>query len=372
MIERTTYTSTPRKESIVQCIGAFITPHGFGHATRGIAVLEALQRRLPNLGIEICTTVPEHLFTESLANVTMHPVVPDIGLVQHNALVNDLPATVAALDALLPFGEETIDRFAQTLKNCSCILSDIAPLGILVAERAGVPSILVENFTWDWIYQPYIAACPELEPHARALAAIYSRATLHIQTEPVCKAIPGNQTCPPVFRNTRTVPEAVRKSIGAGTRKIVLVSLGGIEFALPCWQQLDQMADCFFVLAGQPKNCLLTPNCLAISRHSHLYHPDLIGAADLVVFKSGYSTAAECLQTGTRAVCITRPTFGESRVLDRYIRENLDGTLLDEETFLAGTWIDQLPELLTRPRLQPATQNGADCIADLLLPLVCR
>jgi len=361
-----------RNKSIVQRIGAFITPHGFGHATRAIAVLEALQRHLPYLGIDICTTVSKCLFTESLANVTIHSVVPDIGLVQLSALAIDLPATAAALDEMLPFGEETVDRLAQSLKNCSCILSDIAPLGILVAERAGIPSILVENFTWDWIYRSYIAECPELEHHARDLASIYSRATLHIQTEPVCNPIPGTETCPPIFRKTRTAPEAIRKIIGAGTRKIVIVSLGGIDFALPGWQQLDRMTDCFFVLAGQQENRLITQNCLTISRQSELYHPDLIGAADLVVFKSGYSTAAECLQAGTRAVCITRPTFAESRVLDHYIRENLEGTLLDEDTFLAGTWIDHLPEMLARPRPQPATFNGADCIAELLLPLICR
>jgi len=356
----------------VQHIGAFVTPHGFGHATRAIAVLEALQHRLPDIGVTICTTVPEHLFTESLAHVTMHSVVPDIGLVQHNALVNDLPATVAALDLLLPFAEESIDRLAHTLQNCSCILADIAPLGILVAERLGVPSILVENFTWDWIYQPYLATCPELVPHAQMLAAIYSRATLHIQAEPVCNPIPGALTCPPVFRKIRTGPAAIRECIGAGTRKIVVVSLGGIDFALPGWQQLNRMTDCLFILAGQPENRLLTPNCLAISRHSALYHPDLIGAADLVVFKSGYSTTAECLQAGTRAVCITRPSFAESKVLGQFVRENLAGTLLDEETFLAGTWIDQLPELLARPRPQAARVNGAECIADLLLSLPGR
>ena len=356
----------------MQHIGAFITPHGFGHATRTIAVLEALQRRLPNLGVEICTTVPEALFAASLANIRMNPLVPDIGLVQHNALASDLPATITALNNLLPFAETTISKLAKALKHCSCILSDIAPLGILVAERIGIPSILVENFTWDWIYQPYIAEHPGLEPHAKELKAIYSRATLHFQTEPVCNPVVDAETCPPIFRKSRTAPETVRHGIGAGTRKIVLVSLGGIDFALPGWQQLDRMTDCFFVLAGQPETCLLKPNCLALSRQSQLYHPDLIGAADLVVFKSGYSTAAECLQAGTRTICISRPAFAESRILDRFIQKKLHGTLMDEATFLAGTWIDQLPEILAGPRPKPAVFNGADCIANQVLPLLCR
>lgn len=366
------YTSAARKESPVQRIGAFITPHGFGHATRTIAVLEALQHRIPDLAIEICTTVSGQLFAESLDNLTIHRLIPDIGLIQKDALRIDLAATARALDGLLPFADNQINRLADTLSGCNAILCDIAPLGILVAERAGIPSVLVENFTWDWIYQPYIAKCPELEPHARALAEIYNRATLHIQVEPVCNALPGRINCPTVFRRTRNSPENIRRHLGAGQKKIVVISLGGINFQMPGWQQMHSHKDCFFVLAGQPEHRLLTPNSLAISRHSAIYHPDLIGAAELVVFKSGYSTVAECLQTGTRAVCITRPSFAESKVLARFVENRLEGTLLLEEEFLAGTWIDNLPQILSRPRPLPATINGAECIAEQLITLFYR
>jgi len=32
-------------------------------------------------------------------------------------------------------------------------ICEIAPMGILVAKETRVPAILVDNFTWDWIYQ---------------------------------------------------------------------------------------------------------------------------------------------------------------------------------------------------------------------------
>lgn len=87
----------------------------------------------------------EHLFRESLENYTIHQVVPDIGIIQHDALNSDLPATIEALDRLLPFSVELIQILAEKVQGCSCILCDIAPLGIVVAEAAGIPSVLVEN-----------------------------------------------------------------------------------------------------------------------------------------------------------------------------------------------------------------------------------
>lgn len=334
----------------MRAIGAFITPHGFGHATRAIAVLAELQLRYPSLRLQLFTTVPEHLFRQSLNNFTLHRVVPDIGLVQHDALESDLGATVRALDELLPFRTRQVQQLAAAVADCSCILCDIAPLGIQVAETAGIPSVLVENFTWDWIYQPYVHTCPELERHRQALAAIYARATLHIQCEPVCNPVQNAILCPPVFRQVH--PDAageIRQQLVLGPRKLILVSLGGLDFQLPCWQQLSTFADCYFLLAGQAEYRQITPNCLTLPHQSQFFHPDLVAAADLVVCKGGYSTVAECCQHGTRILCVARPDFAESAILARFVQERLGGEILTLDEFLTGNWLDQLPERLQRP-----------------------
>lgn len=52
--------TTPRR------IGCCITAHGFGHATRAAAVMEALGRRLP-VDCTIVTAAPAQLFAESLS-----------------------------------------------------------------------------------------------------------------------------------------------------------------------------------------------------------------------------------------------------------------------------------------------------------------
>ncbi len=354
----------------MQRIGVFITPHGLGHATRAIAVLEALQRCRPGLAVDIFTTVEERIFRESLSQVTMHRVLPDIGLVQHDALCNDLPATARALNRLLPFSPKQLRELGAKVRGCHFLLCDIAPLGILVAEEAGLPSVLVENFTWDWIYRPYLEQCPELGRPAAILADIYSRATLHIQCEPVCNPLVGALTCPPIFRRCRSTPSESRRRLAMDQRRLVLVTLGGLDFRLPHWRKMSRFNDCCFVLAGQQERRQISRNCLALSRHCGVYHPDLIGAADLVVCKSGYSTLAECLQSGTRTACVARQDFAESAVLARFVQKRLGGTILEEGEFLTGSWLEGLEEMLEGPRPVPAVENGADRVAQYLLPLL--
>ncbi len=176
-------------------IACFISPHGFGHATRTIAVLEALHRLVPDLDLHIFTSVPRYLFSETLAVFTYHEVVVDIGLVQGSALTDDLPATIERLDSFLPYSEALVEKLVGLCSDCSFVLCDIAPLGIVVAKRLGIPSVLVENFTWDFIYAPALTRHPTLKKHAVFLKNISQLATHRIQTEPLCQTARRDMLC---------------------------------------------------------------------------------------------------------------------------------------------------------------------------------
>lgn len=343
-------------------IAAFITPHGYGHATRAIAILEAIQQRTPERELRLFTTVPEHLFATSLSHFTRYAITCDIGVIQHDALNCDVEATRRALDTFLPFSDQLLDELATHLQACSGVLCDISPLGIAAARRAGIPSLLVENFTWDWIYRAH----PPLHRHADMLAEIFSQASYHIQAEPVCKKVAGAMHCPPIFRRSRQAAGSVRDQLAAGQRPIVLVSMGGIGYPMEqLLHKLTQHPDILFILAGQEKSGQLQSNCLTLSHQSRWYHPDLISAADLVVCKSGYSTVAECYQSGTRIMAIDREGFAEAAVLAAFVR-NMQGAVIKEKQFASGTWLEMIEPLLARPRPAPARLNGADLVAGMI------
>ena len=144
-------------------IAYFISPHGFGHATRAAAVMAAIQTLSPGAHFEIFTRAPEWLFQASLpGSFTYQSLMSDIGLVQRSPLQEDLPATLERLEAFLPFDQALVKDLSAQVQELACrlIVCDIAPLGIAVAAQAGLPSVLVENFTWDWIYAGYLDSEP--------------------------------------------------------------------------------------------------------------------------------------------------------------------------------------------------------------------
>jgi hypothetical protein len=350
----------------MQHIGCFISPHGFGHATRAIAVLEALQILSPDLHIHIFTTVPESIFRQSLANITYHQVVTDIGLSQTSALDGDIPTTIAQLDAFLPFPEELIDDLSKRCDRCLFLLCDIAPLGISVARKMGIPSILVESFTWDWIYAAYTKNFPELTKHVEAFEKIFAQADYHIQTEPLCQVKQRDLACGPIFRTVRQQPAIIRQQLGCGDTKMILITMGGVVQQFPLWDNLSKFSECFFVFTGQRETRQQTKNILMLDQSSKIYHPDLIAAADLVVCKAGYSTIAECCQAGVRVISVGRDDFPETAPLQSFVQNALGGVTIDADNFLSGRWLSMIPDLLLQSRPIPVPENGASAVASFL------
>ena len=305
-------------------------------------MLEALQKDLPNLHPHLFTTVPESLFAETLNNFSYHPLSCDVGLVQKNGLQTDLPATITALQESLPFDHELVNGLASNIQECQLVLCDIAPLGILAAKRAGIISVLIENFTWDWIYKAYLPDHPELQQSIDYLSTQYQQADFHIRTEPVCGSQKGDLLCSPIFRRIRTPPAEIRQSLQCGNGPLILITMGGVDLDLPFVHQLAAISDTFFILAGQQETRRLAENVLLLSRNSGYYHPDLINSADLVICKSGYSTMAECVQSGVPIVTVGRTTFPESAVLEQFCTMQLNGQTLTPEVFLAGNWLKNL------------------------------
>jgi UDP:flavonoid glycosyltransferase YjiC (YdhE family) len=354
----------------VKTVGCFITPHGLGHASRAIAVVEALQQRHENLQIRILTTVPSSIFAQNLRSFSYHPILVDVGLVQRSALAADLDATLAALDRFLPFPPALIDECAEIIRDCQVVLCDIAPLGIIVAERLGIPAVLVENFTWDWLYQSYLPRYPQLTEHCRYLREIFHRAHHHIQTEPLCRRKAGSSHLGPIFRRSRGGSEELRRRFAADSHKLIVVTMGGIDLQLPSFSRFNGFSDYTFVFTGQNETLQATTNVLLLDRRSTCYHPDLMAAADAVICKAGYSSLAECYQAGARVISVGRDDFAETEPLQRFVRQELDGMPIAAECYTDGSWLELLPELLQRDKKAPAKRNGADQVADVLLTLI--
>ena len=352
-------------------VGCCITPHGFGHAARACAVMEALSARI-DVHFEIVTTVPEWFFIESLtAPYTLHPINCDIGLVQRNSLEEDLGQTLELLDRFYPLDLGLVDRVAALFEDCSLLICDIAPLGIAAARSANIVSVLVENFTWDWIYRSYLEQWPEFDYHISYLQQMYAAVDYHLQAEPVCAAVDCDLLTAPIARQRQLEKQVVRDKLQVVDKDtLVLVTMGGVP---EMKMDLDRMAamDPCFVLPGQTDDeMVVRGNLRILPSSSGIYHPDLVAACDAVIGKVGYSTLAEVYQAGVPFGYICRPRFRESAPLAAFIDREMVSIEITEEQFRDSRWLDRVEELCRCPRDRGIRENGSIAttafLADLL------
>lgn len=345
----------------------FISPHGYGHAARAAAVMNAFHRLEPEVHFEIFTQVPTWFFHDSLtASFTYHSLLTDIGLAQKNSLVEDMPETLRRLADFLPFTPAQLDPLAQQLGQLPCrlVVCDISPLGIAAAQTAGLPAVLVENFTWDWIYEGYLASTPQLGLYVELLRRLFTGADYHIQTEPVCHPNSPHVTTRPVSRVSRTPAQVTRQKLGIPVQATaILLTMGGIPWGFESFEALKAYRESCFIIPGGSQQHEVLDNLVLLPHHSAFYHPDLVNASDAVVGKLGYSTLSEVYHAGIPFGYIPRAGFRESEVMRHFVDRHMPSRPITAAQFESGEWLAQLPELLTQPRRPQGQANGAEQVA---------
>lgn len=352
----------------------FITPHGFGHAARAAAVMAAIHRVASNVCFEIFTTVPPWFFSASLTGpYVYHPCVTDVGLVQRTPMEEDLAETVTRLSSFLPFREDALADLIHAVrsKRCLLVICDISPLGIAVARRLGIPSVLIENFTWDWIYEGYAARAPRMKNFGEYLKDYFKGATYRIQTMPVCSPAQVDLVTPPVSRAFRMMPEEVRLRLGVPPHaKMVTVTMGGVSEEMEGMDGIQGAANVIFVAPGGSRVERRTENMILLPRQGDLFHPDLIRASDGVVGKIGYSTLAEVYYAGVPFGFVARPAFRESEALAAFVGSEMQGIEIQDRSFRDGSWAACIAELLGLPRLVREGPEGSTAAARFIMELI--
>lgn len=353
-------------------IAFFITPHGFGHAARAAGVMEALAEIESPILFDIFTTVPAWFFNHSNTfDFRYHSLLTDIGLVQMNPFQEDLPATVQHLKNFLPFDQAQIAPVAEKIRHMQSelVICDIAPMGLLIAREAGVPSVLIENFTWDWIYQGFEEA--GLHEFNQYLQSIFAMATCHIQTQPICNPAPVDFTAGPASRKIKTPSGEIRQRLGISEScKVIIITAGGVPKNYGFIEKLKTQTATHFIIPGASNSVDIQDNLILLPENSEFFHPDLVNASDAVIGKAGYSTIAEVYQAGIPFGYSARAHYRESEPLVSFIENKMHGFAIGQSEFNNGDWIHRIEDLLALPRVQKNTSNGAGQIAGFIASLL--
>lgn len=357
----------------------FISPHGFGHAARACAIMEALQLLIPNIHFDIYTQVPAWFFKQSNGlNFTYHSLLTDVGLYQLGPMQHDLPKTLDALTSFIGLcqSSQVDDIGSEIQKNkCKLIISDISPLGIIVARNAGIASVLVQNFTWDWLYQPYTALYPEFETIIDWFEGIYSSCSHIIRTTPFCHmphyAQKAALTTQPVSRTFRVSRQETRRALGCPENaKLITYTMGGIESNAPVLEGLARNPDFYLLEPGRGDSLIHENNLIILPRQSSFHHPDIINASDLIIGKLGYSTLAETYYAGIPFWYLPRDDFRESTSLADFANRDMHGVAVPPDVLRNNVWLDRLTQSTAQPRIQRQHENGASQAATYIAHLL--
>jgi len=352
-------------------IAFFISEHGFGHASRASAIMNKLFK-YPEIKISIFSKVPKWFFETSLTGGFQYfGMQTDVGLVQMDPFTEDLEKTLGELKSFFPISNQLLDSICGLLKDLKVdfVISDISPLGIEAAGKTQIESMLIENFTWDWIYEPYLSKYPKFSVFIDYLKSIYLKADYHFQTVPICSRDTNFRLTGPIFREKRLLKEEIRNNLGVPVlSKMVLITMGGIPFNSNLIKFNYQKNDLLFVVPGMNvASITIIGNNIFLPHNHGFFHPDLVHASDLVVGKVGYSTIAEVYSAQIPFLYVPRKEFRESMFLEKFIDQEMVSAQIELENIMDGSLNSQIFELLKTPVKLRSILNGADEIANFLI-----
>lgn len=356
-------------------IAYFISSHGFGHASRASAIMEAIYDRDPQIRFEIFTGTPEWLFRDAyLTNYQYHDGAVDVGLVQRSPMEHDLPKTIEAVTKYIDSIPVKAEKIAAELKalDVRTVVCDISPLGIIAGKKAGLPVILFENFTWDWIYEIYEPEYPEFIRIDQRYREFFAQADVRIQSDPLCDPVdqsaPNIYYAPPVSRRPHHSPEELRQKLQIpANHRIGLISMGGIPEDLEFAVNSQIPENVTLLLPGTFTKTEKVGNKILLPHHSGVYHPDMVHAADFVIGKAGYSTIGEVCASGAAYGFISRNNFRESEVTSAFLKNRPNTLEIQMDRFERFTLDEEIHALLAMGKIAPQAVNGSEITAEIIL-----
>jgi L-arabinokinase len=372
----------------VPAVFFYISGHGFGHSVRQIEIVNALLAGggPPDLRIVIRTGAPAWLFARTVRGaIDLRPAETDTGVVQIDALRLDERQTVARARAFLDGTQAFVDREAELLarEDARLVVSDAPALACTAARRAGVPSVVCSNFTWDWIYRAYEPAgdggrevvARTAEAYAAAVAGW--RLPMHGGFETIAPVI----DLPFVARRARRdrSRDELRDALALPReRALALVSFGGYGVERLPLGSLDCTPAWGVVVTGTRSGLAHLPAGICGVTEDDIYahglrYEDLVRAVDVVITKPGYGIISDCIANGAAMLYTPRGNFPEYDVLVREMPAWLRCEPLTMEALLAGRWRRSLDEVSAKPPARrQARTDGAAVAAQLIRERISR
>jgi len=354
-------------------IAYYVSAHGYGHAARQQAVIQALTAR--GARVFVRSAAPAKFF---MAAVHHHPVRYDIGMIQPGPMQVDPVATAQAYADLLDYQPILIQYELAFLhaEQSALIASDMPPVACEIATAAGLPCVVMTHFTWDWIYGYYVSRFPAFVPIVDVIAASYGKATLALQMQiPIphpFTMFPHVEPIPGVAKSPTRTRDQIRADFAVpdGMRMAVL-SMGGHEWGKTDVRALQRLQGWrFLVMPGAYAQVQGDDRFLLIPDEYPDFH-NLIAASDVLIGKAGGSTVAEIIAHRTPMIYTVNADWRENDLLAATLDRYAHSLYLDKADFERGAWADHLDRFVAQSYTWPdVPMNGAEVAAERMMKMM--
>ncbi|MBI3552694.1 MAG: hypothetical protein HY077_09245 [Elusimicrobia bacterium] len=291
-------------------------------------------------------------------------------MLQPNGLDIDLGGTLAAHEAFARGWDAAVEREASFIRRSGArlVVGDIPPLAFAAASRAGVLSVALANFSWDWILSLYAAREPRWKPIVALYRRSYSLAGALLR-------LPMHGDFP-AFRKIEDIPLVVSRSplgkrrareilgLARGDRRsAVLLSFGGFGTGPLDLSSPDDLSAFVFVGFG-PRPPGLRADWIEFPPRAPVPHVDIVAGCDAVIGKPGYGTFSEAVAHRCRTLRLPRRDFREVPRMTRWMKESGLSVEIRRADFYAGRWKRDLERLFALKGPWPRVRlDGSEAVA---------
>ncbi|MHA1933359.1 MAG: glycosyltransferase family protein, partial [Promethearchaeota archaeon] len=308
-------------------IAYFISDHGFGHASRSIAIIRSLLNCDLDISINLHTSNPLGFVRNSLSSseyrdrFDFHDMVNDFGFIKRKQTFTiDHVETAKEVHRWIQSWQESylFDKFIYLKsKNVDLVISDISPQPFILAKKLDVPSIAISNFTWFDIYQNSSYQQDDLEKIWSAYrdASLGLLLPFNFKNEVFCSTFETNL----VSRTPTRTREQMRKELDLGSSSMVVYTGTGSAMTNPFQKEWLYDSEIVYII-GSLSTIENENNTRKIPTNDY-ESQDFIACSDIALIKPGYSSVSEAVRSQIPIIGVNFPQTTESNLISKIIQE---------------------------------------------------
>lgn len=359
----------------IRHIAYYVTAHGYGHGVRSCDVLGALLAAYPGTEVTVTTDLPDSFLRSRIpsGNLVIRPGAFDVGMVQKDSIRVDVDATLGEALELLEERPKLVDYEAEMLRaeSADLVMADIPSIPLEAAAEAGIPAVAIGNFSWDWIYSPFVVRDPRWRPIIQMFEEGYRQAKLLLKL-PFSPAMPvfrKHVDLPLLAKPGRARREELVDLTGADSRKRwVLLSFTTLDWDETALREVETLGD-FEFFTVKPLDWSGRKNIHSIDR-MQVGFSDVLASADMVVTKPGYGILSDCVANAKPIVYAERENFIEYPLLERELKRFLHNVHVPAVDLYAGRLGPALAAIESAPEpRETLAGGGAEKAVEILMGL---